>query len=173
MAFWEFINLRKIRKAILYLVCILVAEWLQTMVFSRGGLKGVNPFFLPALIVAIGMFEGGIWGALLGIAAGISCDLAVSDSTVLFLILFCSFGFLSGLLSQFFINRTFFACMLLSIVALVFTAFCQIIPLWIFHGTAPQPLLSVAGLQVLWSLPFAVACYFIVKLISGKERDRQ
>lgn len=172
MALLELINLRKIRKAIFYLICIVVAVWLQTMVLSRRGLLGVKPFFLPALVVAIGMFEGGVWGALLGIAAGIGCDLAMSDSTVLFLVLFAVCGFLSGVLTQFFINRTFFSDMLLSVLALAFTALCQIVPLWIFQGTAPGPLFSVAGLQVLWSLPFAVLCFFVVKLIAGRQSER-
>ena len=57
MAFFELINLRKTRKAILYLLCIVVALWLQTMVLSRVVLWGAKPFFLPAFIVAIGLWD--------------------------------------------------------------------------------------------------------------------
>ena len=173
MAFLELINLRKVRKALLYLLCIVAALWLQTMVFSRRGLLGVKPFFLPALIVAVGLFEGGVWGAMLGVAAGILCGWAMSGTSVLFLVLFAVCGFLSGLLAEFFINRTFFSCMLLSVLALAVTAVCQIVPLWIFRGTAPAALLPVAGLQVLWSLPFAALFFVVVKRIAGRERERQ
>ena len=87
------------------------------------------------------------------------------------MILFTVFGFLSGMLSEFFITRSFFACMLLSVLALAVTALCQVIPLWIFRGTAPEALFPVAGLQVLWSLPFAALSFPVVKRIAGRDRD--
>ena len=172
MAFFEQINLRKLRKALVYLGCILVALWLQNMMLSRGGLLGVKPFFIPALAVSIGMFEGGIWGGMLGLVAGIGCDVGFSDTTVLFTVLFAAIGFFSGLLTEFFINRRFVAWLLLTVLALLVTAFCQIVPLWIFRGTAFRPLAGVGLLQCLWSLPFAVITYAAVKLIAGRERDR-
>ena len=106
MAFLELINLRKARKAIAYLVLIVVTIWLQTMVFSRVRLLNTVPFFVPALIVAIGMFEGGVWGGMLGLAAGLGCMLSMAGSPVLFLVLLPVFGFLSGLLADFLINRS-------------------------------------------------------------------
>ena len=54
--------------------------------------------------------------------------------------------------------------------ALLITALCQIVPLWIFHGTALGALLRTALLQALWSLPFAVPVYFVAKRIAGKVR---
>ena len=171
MALFELTNLRRLRKACLYLICIVVALWLQTMALPRLELFGAKPFFIPALVVAIGMCEGGVWGGLLGILAGIGCDWAFSDSTVLFLVLFAAFGFLSGMLSEYLINRSFFACMLLSVLALAVTALCQVIPLWIFRGAEPRGLLTVAGLQALWSLPFAALSYPVVKRIAGRDRD--
>ena len=172
MVLFELINLRKVRKAVLYLICIIAALWLQTMVLSRGGPLGVKAFYIPALVAAVGMFEGGVWGAMLGLVAGIGCDLSYSDSTVLFMVLFAAIGFFSGLLTEFFINRRFVAWLLLSVLALVLTAFCQIVPLWIFRGTALGVLARTALLQCLWSLPFAVLSYFVVKFIAGRERDR-
>lgn len=172
MALFELINLRKVRKAVLYLLCIMIALWLQTMVLSRGGPLDVKPFYIPALVVAVGMFEGGVWGAMLGLAAGIGCDLSFSDSTVLFMVLFAVIGFFSGLLTEFFINRRFVAWLLLAVLALVLTSFCQIVPLWIFRGTSLRLLAATAALQCLWSLPFAAASYFVVKFIAGRERDR-
>lgn len=172
MAFLELINMRKVRKALLYLLCILAALWLQTMIFSRAFLFGVKPMYIPALAVAIGFFEGGVWGGMLGLAAGAYCDMCYSDSTVLFLVLFTALGFLSGLLTEFFINRSFVSYLILSALALLLTAFCQITPLWIFQGAALRPLAITALLQSALSLPFAVVIYFIVRAIAGRERDR-
>ena len=172
MALFELINLRKARKAILYLICIIIALWLQTMVFSRVSFLGAKPFFLPALVVAIGLFEGGVWGGMLGLAAGIGCALSMAGSPILFLVLLPVFGFLSGLLADFLINRRFVAYLLLAALALLITALLQALPLWIFRGTNPVPLFSVALLQTLWSLPLAVPAYFAAKLLAGRERER-
>lgn len=172
MTLFELINLRKVRKAVLYLFCIVVSVWLQTMVLSRGGPAGVKPFFIPAMVVAVGMFEGGVWGGLLGLVTGLGCDLSYSDSTVLFTVLFTAFGFFSGLLTEYLINRRFIAWLLLAVLSLAVTAFCQLMPLWIFRGTAFRSLAGVALLQCLWSLPFAALSYFVVKFVAGRERRR-
>jgi len=173
MIFLDLINLRKIRKALLYLFCIVAGLWLQTMVFSRLAPLDVKPFFLPALVVAIGLLEGCTWGAAAGIAAGLLCDAALVSSDVLCLILFALFGFFSGFLADYFINRRFVSCLLLEFLALAITAGFQAAPLWLFHGAAPLPLLVTAVLQTLWSLPFGVPAYFLVKRISGRARTRR
>lgn len=171
MAILELINLRKARKAILYLLLLIVTMWLQTMVFSRLRLLGVMPFFLPVLIVGIGMFEGGVWGGMLGLAAGLGCLLSMSGSPVLFLVLLPVFGFLSGMLAEFLINRRFYSYLLLAALALLVTAFLQAAPLWIFRGAEPKALFTVAGLQALWSLPFALPAYFVCRQMAGHQRE--
>ena len=173
MAVFELINLRKARKAILYLICIIVALWLQTMVFSRVVFLGAKPFFLPALIVAIGLFEGGVWGGMLGLAAGIGCMLSLAGSPVLCLVLLPVFGFLAGLLADFLINRRFVSYLLLAALSLLVTALLQALPYWIFRGAEPRPLFTVALLQALWGFPLAVPCYFTAQLLAGRERDRR
>lgn len=172
MGILELINLRKARKAILYLVCIIVTLWLQTMVFSRVVILGAKPFFAPALIVAIGLWEGGVWGGMLGLAAGFGCMWSMAGSPLLFLVLLPLFGFLSGLLADYLINRRFLAYLLLSALALLLTAVLQALPLWLFRGTALKPLLTVALLQALWGLPLAAPAYFTVRLLAGRERER-
>ena len=172
MAILELINLRKARKAILYLLLLVVTLWLQTMVFSRLKILGVMPFFIPVLIVAIGLHEGGVWGGMLGLAAGIGCMLSMSGSPVLFLVLLPVFGFLSGMLAEFLINRRFYSYLLLAALSLLITAALQAAPLWIFRGADPKTLFRVAGLQALWSLPFALPAYYVCKRLAGHERER-
>ena len=170
MIFLDLINLNKIRKAILYLFVIGVAMWLQTMLLARLEILGVRPFFLPAVVAAIGLWEGGVWGCMLGLCAGLSCDLALTESTVMFLLLFSGYGFVSGLLADHVINRRFVSYMILAALALLFTALVQIVPIWIFRGVPLGTLQPIALLQALWSLPFAVPSYFVCKAISGKRR---
>ena len=166
----DIIDLDKLRRAILYLLVIGIALWLQTGVFSRIAPLGVKPMFLPAVVVAIGLWEDGVWGGVLGLVAGVGCDLALAGSTVLFLILLAAVGFFSGVLAEFFINRRFFAFLLLSAAALLLTAFCQAFPLWAFRGAAPAALAPVALLQAAWSLPFAVPAYFAARAVSGRAK---
>ena len=169
MIFLDLINLKKIRKAIIYLFCIVLTLWLQTMVFSRVAFLGAKPFFVPALVVAIGLFEGGVWGGALGLVAGFYCDMSLSGNSIQFMVFCTACGFLSGCLVDFVINRRFVSYMLLAALALLAAAFIQAAPLWLFHGTAPVPLFSVAGLQALWSLPFAVLFYYVTRAIAGME----
>jgi len=169
MIFLDLINLKKIRKAIVYLFCIVLTLWLQTMVFSRVAFLGAKPFFVPALVVAIGLFEGGIWGGVLGLVTGFYCDMSLSGNTIQFTVFCTACGFFSGCLVDFVINRRFVSYMLLAALTLLAAAFIQAAPLWLFRDTAPAPLFSVAGLQAVWSLPFAVLFYYITRAIAGME----
>ena len=172
MIFLDLINLTKIRRAILYGFCILVAFWLQFAVFSRVALPGgVKPFFIPVVVAAVGLWEGGVWGGVFGLAVGAYCDGNLGGSTVTFLLLFTAQGFFSGVLADYFINRRFVAYLLLSLAALALAALVQILPLWIFHGASPAELVPVGLLQALWSWPFAVPAYFAVRAVarSGGE----
>ena len=166
MTFLDLIDLGRLRKIILYLFVILGGLWLQTGFFSRIAPLGVKPFFLPVIAVAIGLWEGGVWGGILGMLTGLMCDLNLIESTVTYLVLFALFGFAAGLLGQFFINRRFFAAMLISAAALAVTIACQIVPLWIFRSVSIWALFPVMLLQFLWSLPFAMPAYFAAKKIS-------
>ena len=171
MILLDLIDINKIRKAILYAFVIGVSLWLQLDVFSRWALPGgAKPFFIPAAVTAVGLWEGGVWGGMFGLLTGLYCDMNLTESTVTFLVLFAVFGFFSGVLAEFLINRRFVAYLLVTAAALVLTAACQTVPLWVFRGVAPETLLPVAGLQCAWSLPFAVPLYLIVKTVSGRAR---
>ena len=110
-------------------------------------------------------------GGLFGLAVGAYCDGNLAASTATFLLLFAVLGFFSGVLADYVINRRFVAFALLSLAALSLTALFQIFPLWVFHGASPAALLPVAGLQALWSWPFAAPVYFAVRAVarSGGE----
>ena len=90
---------------------------------------------------------------------------------LVFLVLLPAFGFLSGVLADFLINRRFTSYLILAALALLLTAFLQAAPLWIFHGAEARAVFSVAALQAVWSLPMAVLCYFAAKALAGRERE--
>lgn len=165
----DLINLDKIRRATLYALIILLALFLQCEVFSRISPLGVNAMFIPVVVVAIGLFEGGVWGGVLGLLAGFLCDIFYHETTLLFTILLPVIGFFAGTFTAFFVNKRFVAFLVLSLVALAITALCQMFRLWVFMGADPIRLLTVGGLQTLWSLPFTIPVYFPSKALSKRK----
>ena len=153
---WAKINPRRV---LLYALYMFLALVFQTMVLTYIRPLGVCPFVLPAAAVAVGMFEGGTWGAVFGLVLGIFTDMVYVESTVTYTLLFPALAFATGFVSQFFINRRFFGFMLAAAVGLLITALVQMIKIW----AADSGSLSMVGtaiLQTLWSLPPAALAYF-------------
>ena len=132
---------------------------LQNMLFTQLRLFGACPLILPAVAVAIGMFEGGTWGAVISMILGIFADMAFVENTVTFTVLFPLLSFGAGLSAQFFINRRFMGYMLTAFAALLVTALVQSI-LVALGGGVSVSILGTALLQALFSLPVTVLCYF-------------
>ena len=120
---------------------------------------GVAPMVLPAAVVAVGMFEGASWGAIFGLVLGIFADMDYVENTVMFTLLLPALAFFAGFVSQFFINRRFFAYMGAAFAACLITAVVQMLGTTASDGWSASMLVTVA-LQTLWSLPPAVLVYF-------------
>lgn len=73
--------------------------------------------FMPAVVVAIGAFEGGVWGAALGLVTGFLTDISY-DNTVLFAALFPAIGFFAGVLTRWFVNASLFAYLVMCLAAI-------------------------------------------------------
>ena len=142
-----------------YAVFLLLTLVLQNMVFPRIRPLGVCPMVLPAAVVAVGMFEGASWGAIFGLVLSIFADMDYVENTVMFTLLLPALAFFAGFVSQFFINRRFFAYMGAAFAACLITAAVQMVGTAASDGWSASMLVTVA-LQTLWSLPPAVLVYF-------------
>lgn len=149
-------NIKRILKYLLYMFLTLVT---QNMLFTQVRPLGVAPMVLPAAVVAVGMFEGATWGAAFGVVMGIFADMAFVENTILFTVLFPLIAFGTGFVTQFFINRRFFAYMGATLAALLITALTQMELVILRDAWSPQ-MISTVLLQTLWSLPPAVLAYF-------------
>lgn len=165
---WDLINREKLRRALLYLLYMLLCLLAQDSIFASLKLFGVNMFFLPAAAVAVGMYEDGVWGAVFGLVLGFLTDISY-DYTVLFAALFPALGFFAGVLSRWLVNRRFFAYMLVSTAACAVAALGQMAGL-LLRGNELGPMLWTAIVQLVWSLPMTAALYFPCKAIAERKR---
>lgn len=155
----EYFTKEKLRKFLLYALYMYLTLALQNMIFPFVRPLDVSPMVLPAAVVAVGMYEGATKGAIFGLIMGIFADMSFVESVTTFTLLLPVLGFGMGFVSQFFINKRFFAYMVASLAAFLITGFVQMIRVLVLDGWAFSMLTTVV-IQALWSLPGAVLVYF-------------
>ena len=147
------------KRVLRYALFMFLSLLAQTMVLNRVRILGVCPLVLPAVAVAVGMFEGATWGAVFSLIMGIFADMAFRENTVTFTVLFPLLAFGSGCISQFFINRRFFAFMGAALAGLLITGLVQML-LVVAKDSFSVTMLSTVALQTLWSLPLAALAFY-------------
>jgi hypothetical protein len=147
-----------LNKVLRYLLFMFLTLMVQNMVFSHIRPLNVCPLALPAVSAALGMFEGATWGPLFSLLMGYFADMSFVENRVFFLILLPALSLLSAFISQFFINRRFFAFMGVALLALLITALLQMLKTLAGDAWSIE-MLKVALLQTLFSLPPAALAY--------------
>ncbi|MCQ2406593.1 MAG: hypothetical protein MJ067_05210 [Oscillospiraceae bacterium] len=164
----EIISRRTLLKFIIYLFGLYVTVILQLMLLASVKVFGAGLMIVPMYIAAIGLFEGGVWGGIFGILAGMMTDIGYSDSTVMFLFLFTIVGFFVGYFAGFFINRRFYSFMILALLAGLFVAAFRMISPWIFKSGSFGEVFSIAIKQAVFSIIYAVPSYFFAGAVSRR-----
>lgn len=161
--FLDLINLEKVRRAIIYSGMLLATLLVQSIILSRIPILGVRAFIIPITVVAIGFFEGGVWGGVFGLIAGIFTDMSLDGSAVMMTIVFPVIGFFSGALPMFYFNRKLMSFVCFCLAGMLITAVCQMAKYILFTDTNVWALLLTAALQVFWAVPFIFLVYFLNK----------
>ncbi len=164
---YDLIDLSKLRRAILYALLLAVLFLLQDYIVSHITIRGVRALLVPAAAVAVGLWDGGLWGGLVGLAAGFFCDMGAPEHTVLFTVLLPALGFFAGVLGQFLLHRGMVSYLVLAAAALALLTFCQMFRFLFFTDTDAAAVWRTGLIQFLWSLPWAVAVYFPCRSIAG------
>ena len=155
----KLIEWKKIRTAFLLAVYMLLASFLQSLLFSRLTVFGVRGFLLPAAVVAGAMYLGGVRGMVFGIFFGLLADINYPDTTVLYTLLFPVIGLMTGLAADFYVNRSFFSFIVFSVAALLFTGLVQLLAAVVISGASLLSAAWTVVLQTLVSVPPAMLLY--------------
>ncbi len=168
----DLVNIVKVRRAIIYFGVLLLVLFVQNTILSRIAVFGVHALIAPVAIVAVGFFEGGVWGGVFGLAMGLLCDMSLNDTKVLLTVVFPIVGFASGAIATYFVNKRFFSYFFVCLAALALTAVCQMFRFIAIADANILPVLVTAGLQTLWSLPFTLALYYPCRALSGVDLSK-
>ena len=156
--------------SLLYALVLIVSYLLQAIVFPWLPIFGAKPMILPLTVCAIAIHEGFLRGGAFGLAAGMLCDAALNQPTILFTVLLMVAGVCAGFLADRILSRGFPSFLLCSVVTVLFCTFLQILRPVLFGGASLFVVLWVGLLQVVYSLLFALPCYLAVRSISRTSR---
>ena len=152
-----------LRSTLGLVLTMLLCYFLQSAVFSRLHIFGVSPLLLPLVAVGAGLLGSSGWGGAFGLFCGILCDAALGGGGLLFTVALTVMGFFSGFLGEFLLARGFPSYLLLSVGALLLSAFLQMFRLLVFDCVSPWLLIRMGLLQSLASALFILPVYFCVR----------
>ena len=168
----DMINIEKVRRAIVYFGVMLLVLLVQNDILSHFTILGVHALIAPIAVVAVGFFEGGVWGGIFGLVLGFFSDMSLNGAPVLMTVLFPLMGFAAGVLTTFFMNKRLSSFVFTAIGALVLTAMGQGFSAFVFSDTDKLSVLLVAGLQCVLSLPFIFVVFYPCRRISGLDLSK-
>ena len=166
--FVDLFHTKKLRLALIYVMVLMLVQFMQDTVLARFAIFGVKTMFVPAAITAVGFHEGGWRGGLYGLLAGVLCDMTYSENTVMFTVLFPALGFASGLAADFMLNRSYLAYLFAAAVSLLITGGVQMMQVLVRQPGALFYCLMIAVGQMLVSMPIAALLYFPMEQIASR-----
>ena len=155
----------------LHVLLLMIVYVFQSMIFPYLRLAGLAPLLLPIVCTGVAVYEGRYTGGIMGIFAGILCDVSFHQPTGVFTVLLTFAGLLIGTLADTVITRGFVTYFLSCVVVLAVSALVQMFPLVFFEGVPPRFLWGTALWQTVYSLFFTLPIWFFVRSL-GKRAQR-
>jgi rod shape-determining protein MreD len=157
---------------IFHALLLIVAYVFQGMIFPYLRLTGLVPMLLPIVSTGVAVYEGRYTGGVVGLFAGVLCDVSFSEPAAMFTVLLTATGLLVGTLADTVVTRGFATYIISCAAVLVVAAFVQMLPLLLFIEDAvpPRPLLDTAFRQTVYSLIFAFPIWFFVRALGERAQ---
>ena len=165
---YDLIDLSRLRRVVLYALLLALLFIMQDHIVAHITVFGVHALLIPAAVVAVGLYDGGLWGGLFGLAAGFFTDMGLADHVFMFTVVLAAIGFFSGVLGQFLFHRGFVSYIVLCLAAMAVVTFCQMFRFLFFTDTDPAAVWRTGLIQLVWSLLWAVPVYFPCKSAAGQ-----
>ena len=156
---------------LLHAALLIVVYVFQGMVFTSLRLFGYVPLLLPIAGTGVAVYEGRYTGGVVGIFAGILCDVSFNEPAGVFTILLTLTGLFVGYIADTIMTRSFFTFVVSCAFVLAVSTFAQMFELLFFVRTSIQPLISTALRQNAYSLLFTLPIWFSVRSL-GKRAVR-
>lgn len=160
----------RVRRGMVYFLLLIAFLLLQDIILCEIKPFGVSAFFVPALVVAVGLFEGGWRGGIFGLAAGVLMDLNGTSPRLLFTVFLPIAGFSVGFLTEFLFNARIFLFLAFAVLTDLFASFLQMFPLLSAHPESSAALWRTCILQTLWGVPLIFAAYFACRALPRRLR---
>jgi len=162
-----------ITSILLHAVFIIAVYIFQSVIFPLMQINGVVPLLLPVAAIGIALYEGRDIGGIVGLFAGILCDISFNQPAGVFTVLLTITGLVVGTLADTVILRGFVTYYISSVAILIVSAFVQLFPLMLTQSdTIPvNAVISIAMQQTAYSLVLAFPIWFFVRAL-GKRADK-
>ena len=155
---------------VLHAILLMSVYLLQGIFFPYLKFFGLVPLLLPIVSTGVAVYQGRVAGGIVGIFAGILCDISFNQPTGLFTVLLTFTGLFIGVLADTVIARGLANYLLSCIAVLVLSAFAQMLPLLFFENVSPTPLLTLALQQTVYSIVFAFPIWFFVRALGNRAQ---
>lgn len=168
------IDSEKIKKALCYGGLTLFFSLLQITLIPRYPIFGVSPDVVLSCVLAAAMFEGAKFGAVTGVAAGFFIDAVGSIGLSLSPLLYCVFGYVTGICAEFLFRRGVLSFTMAAVVGYFLRGFATIILVaaaWTTYSTT-FVFLRVVLPEIALSILFSYPVYLFFRLLAGRfHRD--
>jgi len=159
-----------IKKGLCYGGLILFFSLLQVTLVPRYPIFGVSPDLVLSCVLAAAMFEGAKFGAVTGVAAGFFIDAIGSVGLSLSPLLYCIFGYVTGICAEFLFRRGLISFTMAVSVGYFLRGFATVILIsaaWKDYSTA-FVFLRVVLPEIALSIIFSYPVYFCFRLLAKR-----
>jgi len=155
---------------ILHAVLLVTVYVMQGMIFPYLRFTGLVPLILPVVSTGTAVYQGSVAGGVVGIFAGILCDISFNEPVGVFTVLLTITGLLVGAAADTVMARGFATFFMSCTAVLAISAIAQMFPLMFFEHVPPMPLLIAALRQTGYSLIYAFPIWLFVRALGNRAQ---